>query len=101
MAGSTAQGSLRSDPHSYERRRTHGPEPRRRVGMHGAALVRIPNPYAKSEATPSRPFVFLFAIGDSPPGSRPPIAFAGSLFEIREPAGCADSLSPHAGRGSG
>ena len=27
--------------------------------MHGAALVRIPNPFAKSEATPSRPFVDL------------------------------------------
>ena len=46
----------RGDPHSYERRRTYGPEPRRRVDMHGAALVRIPKPSAKSEAKPPRPF---------------------------------------------
>ncbi|CAA2138375.1 hypothetical protein HYPP_00928 [Hyphomicrobium sp. ghe19] len=58
--------------------------------MHGAAMVRIPKPFAKSEAVPPRPFVFLFAIGDSPPGSRPPIAFVVSLFEIREPGGCVD-----------
>ena len=51
--------AFQGDPHSYERRRTYGPEPRRRVGMHGAALVRIPNPFAKSEATPPRPFVDL------------------------------------------
>jgi hypothetical protein len=97
MAGSTAQGSRQRDPHSYERRRTQGPGPRRRVGMHGAALVRIPNPFAKSEAVPSRPFLclrlrlcsaepaggarlvapagcagVLFAIGDSRSASRPP-----------------------------
>jgi hypothetical protein len=58
MAGSTAQGSRQRDPHLYERRRTQGPGPRRRVDMHGAALVRIPNPSAKSEALPSRPFLY-------------------------------------------
>ena len=57
MAGSTAQGSLRSDPHSYERLRTYGPGTRRRVGMRGAAMVRIPNQNTKREAVPSRPFV--------------------------------------------
>jgi hypothetical protein len=51
--------AFRGDPHSYERRRTYGPVPRRRVGMHGAAMVRIPNPFAKSEATPPRPFLDL------------------------------------------
>ena len=74
MAGSTAQGSLFiGGPHSYERRRTQGPEPRRRVGMRGAAMVRIPNPIAKSEAASPRPFVRL----------RNRVRFA-------EPDGCAD-----------
>ena len=51
--------------------------------MHGAALVRIPNPFAKSEATPSRPFV----------DSRNRLRFA-------EPAGCIGCfLHRHPGEG--
>ena len=87
MAGSTAQGSLLiSDPHSYERRRTYGPEPRRRVGMRGAALVRIPNPFAKSEATPPRPFD---CASDSAPQSRPEaleVLLCARRLAFREPA---------------
>ena len=37
--------------------------------MHGAALVRIPNPFAKSEATSSRPFCVCAT--DSASRSRP------------------------------
>jgi hypothetical protein len=37
-----------SDPHSYERLRTYGPGTRRRVGMRGAAVVRIPNQKSKA-----------------------------------------------------
>ncbi len=69
--------AFRGDPHSYERRRTYGPVPRRRVGMHGAALVRIPNPFAKSEATPPRPF--RDCASDSASQSRPEaLAFAAA-----------------------
>jgi hypothetical protein len=60
MAGSTAQGSLSGDPHSYERRRTHGPEPRRRVGMHGtarsASLIHL------QRARPCRPVPLLVCV---------------------------------------
>lgn len=77
MAGSTTQGSFRSDPHSYERLRTYGPGTRRRVGMRGAAMVRIPNQNIQS-ARPCRPASLLFAIGDSRSASRPPIAFSVS-----------------------
>ncbi len=84
-----------SDPHSYERRRTYGPEPRRRVGMHGAASVRIPNPTAKSEATPPRPFVVLCT------ATR--LRRAGRRARLRwgRPVALVDSLSPQAGRGLG
>jgi len=82
--------AFQGGPHSYERLRTQGPGTRRRVGMHGAAVVRIPNPFAKSEATPSRPFVdlrnrlchaertgcaFMFVHCDSRSASRPPCTF--------------------------
>jgi hypothetical protein len=57
--------------------------------MHGAALVRIPNPIAQSEATSPRPFII--GATDSASRSRPvalallrrlPIAFAVARFNV-------------------
>ncbi len=70
MAGSTTQGSFRSDPHSYERLRTYGPGTRRRVGMRGAAMVRIPNQNIQS-VRPCRPASLLIGATDSTSWSRP------------------------------
>jgi hypothetical protein len=80
MAGSTAQGSFSKTIRTHTR--GAGRKGRGRggelacTGRHWSAS---PNPIAKTEATSPRPF--LFAIGDSPPASRPPIALAVDSFE--------------------
>ncbi len=89
--------AFKGGSHSYERRRTQGPEPRRRVGMHGAASVRIPNPIAKSEALPPRPFVVLCTATRLRRAgrrarlcwSRPVGLCRRNRLRFAEPAGCA------------
>ena len=83
---------------SYERRRTYGPEPRRRVGMtRGGGRSASHNPIAKSEAAPPRPFFALYmAHGDSRSASRPPFACAfGASGRLDEGESEAPRKKPH------